>query len=172
MRLLGFRKTDRVSNWMLWRWMEIDGRKPGVKYLTRLYVVQTPWFGIKLHIFHAPDPDDACHDHPWSFLSVLLRGAYQERRQFLHEAAPGRFVLLRQTEEQRRGFLNLALRRAEAIHRITMVVPGSVTLIFNGPKRKSWGFMKQVGANIMQTPLFKYVPWREYLRVPASTPEV
>lgn len=153
--------------------MEIDGRKPGVKYLTRLYVLCTPWFGIMLHWFHAPDPDPHCHDHPWWFVSILLRGVYQERRQtLLGLRNSGRYALHAESESLRRGFLNTAFRRATDVHRITRVMPGTMTLIINGPKVKSWGFLKQTGTNMLGNAMFDYVPWREYLNVPDQTPEV
>ncbi len=61
MRLFSKRATDKVTPWMFFRWMDINGREEGVKYLTRLYLIQTPWFGVKLHWFWAPDPDAHCH---------------------------------------------------------------------------------------------------------------
>jgi hypothetical protein len=48
-------------------------------YLVRLRIVQTPWFGIYLHDIHEDDGDRDPHNHPWSFLSFVLRGYYTER---------------------------------------------------------------------------------------------
>jgi len=160
-RILKNRVTTKVRTWMFWWWMEIDGRKPGVKYLTRLYVLNTPLFGIKLHWFHAPDPDEHCHDHPWAFLSLILKGGYTERREWFL-----RGVLMRQTVKTR-GRGTLAFRRANAVHRIEHIQYGTMTLIVNGPVTRVWGFWsREHGMS------FKFVPWRTYLGVPEVTEEV
>lgn len=49
-------------------------------YLVRWRIIQTPWFGIFLHRMGTPDSRPTLHDHPWGFLSLVLRGGYVERR--------------------------------------------------------------------------------------------
>lgn len=51
---------------------------PGEDYLWRLRILQTPLFGIYLHKLCGPDPRDTLHDHPWSFVSFILKGGYVE----------------------------------------------------------------------------------------------
>jgi hypothetical protein len=50
-------------------------------YLTRYYVFlkERKWFpfNIFLHNFHKSDPDDL-HDHPWPFITIILKGGYWE----------------------------------------------------------------------------------------------
>lgn len=161
MKLLAHRITKESLPWMFWQWMEIDGRKPGVKYLTRLYVINTPLFGIKLHWFHAPDPDDHCHDHPWAFFSLILKGGYTERREHFYSS-----ILQRYSVEDR-GLGSVAFRPASAVHRIKHVKPGTMTIIINGPVTRVWGFWRR-----KLGPAFEFVPWRTYLNVPMDTPEV
>lgn len=36
------------------------------------------WFNIYLHALNAPSPHPTCHDHPWVFVTVLLKGGYWE----------------------------------------------------------------------------------------------
>lgn len=39
----------------------------GTAYMTRA------WFGhLRLHIFHRPDHDEDCHDHPWDFTTFPI----------------------------------------------------------------------------------------------------
>lgn len=39
----------------------------GTPYMTRV------WFwGLRLHIFHRPDLDEDCHDHPWDFTTFPI----------------------------------------------------------------------------------------------------
>lgn len=49
-----------------WGWNTIYGEH-GSPYMTRV------WFwGLRLHIFHRPDLDEDCHDHPWDFTTFPL----------------------------------------------------------------------------------------------------
>lgn len=175
-RILPNRKTASVQTWMLWRWMEINGRQEGVKYLTRLYLINTPWFGIKIHWFHAPDPDDHCHDHPWWFLSFLLKGSYQEKRQEF--VSVGRsYMKVQDTERQRKRF-SIAFRRSTDVHRITMCSRECVSLILNGPRQKSWAFWavnpdRCIPLGFWGTlDAYNPIPWREYLGLSEETPSV
>lgn len=52
-----------------WGWNTIYGRdgEHGSPYMTRV------WFwGLRLHIFHRPDLDEDCHDHPWDFTTFPI----------------------------------------------------------------------------------------------------
>lgn len=53
-------------------------------YLTRIRLIQTPWFGIYLHKIETPDPRPTLHDHPWPFWSFVLWGGYDEMRRDSH----------------------------------------------------------------------------------------
>jgi hypothetical protein len=100
--------------------------------LERWRLVQTPWFGVYVHFIFREDLDPVPHDHPWRFRSIILRGGYVEE---FHER-PGHTAP--EFREHRAGRSHaFPLHNA---HRITQVVPGTVTLIFVGPKVRSWGF--------------------------------
>lgn len=163
MRLLGARRTDRTLVWMLWRWLDIRPR--GRDYLTRLYLLQLPWFGIRLHWFDGPDPDPDCHDHPCGFISLVLRGGYTERRQNIYAG-----YLLDETLTERKRW-SICRRRASDIHTITSVQKGTLTLVLVGPNVRHWFFWVRWPEG---TPWASHrrVPWREYLGLPADTPEV
>lgn len=175
MRLFSHRTTEKVSTWMFFRWMDIRPRN-GDTYLTRLYLLNTPWFGIKLHWFHGPDPDQDCHDHPWDFLSLVLRGVYQEKRQRFEQRGLS-FYLVEESEAQRKAG-TIALRRSTDVHRITMVSANCLTLVINGPKRGSWFFWEPLPTIFGEdTPtkfrtVYKPVPWRTYLGYKEDTPSV
>lgn len=49
-------------------------------YLTRFWLVDTPLGGIALHRMTAPDARDVLHDHPFGFVSFVVRGGYIEDR--------------------------------------------------------------------------------------------
>lgn len=73
--------SGRSARWAFMEKFEVPYfDKPEINYLTRWRLVQTPWFGFYLHRFDAPDSRPTLHDHPWPFLSIMLRGGYVERR--------------------------------------------------------------------------------------------
>src|SRR4051812_18410184 len=61
-----------------WKHIE-DIDRPGDVYLSRLMLIRTPLFGLYLHIIRRPDWSKCQHDHPWSFITLILRGGYEER---------------------------------------------------------------------------------------------
>lgn len=138
---------QRSPRWAFMRRMTIPCLD-GTDYLVRLRVVQTPWFGIYLHDIHKDDSDRAPHNHPWAFLSIVLRGRYLERvypdplglPSFLRTRQHGRFSIHR-------------MGRSSA-HRITFATPGLKTLIVTGRRAASWGFFED-GV---------YSDWSEYER--------
>ncbi|MHC5537598.1 hypothetical protein ACYOEI_05130 [Singulisphaera rosea] len=101
-----------------------DGR--GDIFFRRWKLIPTPWVGIYLHQFFRSDNDRCLHDHPWAFVSVILRGGYWE------EMADGRHW---------RGPGSILVRRAEDAHRIELE-PGTRpwSLVFVGRKVRPWGF--------------------------------
>ena len=51
----------------------------GDPYMRRWWVIpRNKWFNIYLHNIMRSDDDRALHDHPWTNVSVLLRGSYLE----------------------------------------------------------------------------------------------
>lgn len=157
MRLLPSREIGDRS-FALWRWQDIPcGDGGGRTYMTKLYLARTPWFQVGLHWLRLPDPDRALHDHPRSFVSLILRGAYVEERPIQSDQL--------WTRDGDRWYQNVwatvrkrwsvAYRRAGDLHRIALVAPGTVTLCVWGPKRREWGFQTRHG----------WVHWRTYLGV-------
>src|ERR1700722_11961514 len=118
------RKYISGSKWALWRWTEVNS-----EYITRLHVIKTPWFAICVHWINKPDPEPHLHDHPVSFLSLILRGGYGELRQ-----------LYGQNVSTWHDWYNLISATPDDRHKICAVRPGTVTLCFMGPKVREWGF--------------------------------
>lgn len=108
-------------------------------YLTRLRIVQTPWFGVYLHRFDGPDPRPTLHDHPWRFLSIVLRGGYVERR-----LDPLDMTV---DEDHRVRFVNrMRLCDAHSIMRLTRVPTWTLMLV--GRRVRTWGYLEpQPGSN-------------------------
>lgn len=131
------RKYVSGTGWCVWRWTDVR-----TEYITRLHVFKTPWFAVCLHWLNTPDPDPHLHDHPVSFLSIFLRGWYEELRADGKECASYR-------RHRWFNFLHTYSR-----HRITEVRPYTVTLCFMGPKTQEWGFFTLQGK----------VHWKDYYK--------
>lgn len=126
------RKYKSGTIWCFWRWTEVDS-----EYIVRLHVVKTPSFAVCVHWIKKPDPEPFFHDHPVTFLSLILRGGYGEMRNGVRRFHRW-FNFLRATPEDR--------------HTITDVLPGTVTLCFMGPKTREWGFHRPNG----------WIVWKDY----------
>ena len=120
------RKYKSGTGWCVWRWTDVDS-----EYILRLHVVKTPWFAVCLHWIRKPDAEPWLHDHPVSFLSIILRGKYAELRQRLGEQSP-RFVT--------HTWFNWIRAEPHDRHRIVFTRKNTLTLCFMGPKTREWGF--------------------------------
>lgn len=109
------------------RWQFMAARTIGdgqTTYMKRLCILTTPWFSIKLHRIFRKDGQRDLHDHPWNFLSIILRGFYRE------DTVDG---------IKERRWLNF--KRAEDRHSIRYVSRSPVwTLVVTGRRRRRWGF--------------------------------
>lgn len=100
--------------------------------MKRLRLVQTPWFGVYVHLIYREDMDPVPHDHPWTFWRCVLRGGYLEH--YLTDPGRGRVAL----RAQRRW--RIGRFPTSHAHRIVLVKPGTVSLVVVGRKRRAWGF--------------------------------
>lgn len=129
-------------------------------YMRRWYVVATPWGQILLHHILLPDAARALHDHPFSFVSVILRGGYTEEREWLR---PNGEPMIRHWPSGRPHHTQHRMRtgrwhfmRAEGLHRIAELHGDCWTLVLTGPRRRVWGFVEPAG---------EWTDWRTYLGV-------
>lgn len=122
------RRYRTGTQWCVWRWSLAP-------FLTRLHLIKTPWFALCLHWIHKADSEPYEHDHPVSFLSLILRGGYLEKRS-------GAF--------QQRLWFNYI--RATDTHTILDVCPHTLTLCLMGPKVREWGYHTPKG----------WICWKDY----------
>jgi len=119
------------KRWRAFHTFEIRDPDTDELYLRRYILLRCPWFEIFVHRIHTPDTDRHLHDHPWSFVSFVLRGWYIETVPEPVSGLPLRFI--------QRTWFNY--KRATDRHRITLVSPNLWTLILTGPRRREWGFV-------------------------------
>lgn len=105
---------------------------PDATYLTRWRIIETPWLSLYLHRLGTPDSRPTLHDHPWPFLSLILRGGYDECRRY--GAAP---VSVR--------FFNA--KRSTDVHWISRLHRTPTwTLMLVGRRNRTWGYVDPDGA--------------------------
>lgn len=129
--------------WCAFRWS--DAQAP---YLYRLFLLKTPRFAVCLNWIMCPDAGDP-HDHTSAFLSVMLRGWYDERRKTAH----------RPWRHARRRWWNYVSASSADAHRILNVSRGGcLTLCIMGPKVREWGYHTSAG----------WVHYADYAPAPGS----
>jgi hypothetical protein len=121
MRLFPRRKYESGTRWSLWRWTDVRPCDDEI-YLTRLHLVQTPWFSVMLHWILRADPQPDQHDHPVAFLSIPIWGWYEEEVPCNGGCGPNLARVVRAW-----NFWNLKL--ATDCHRIVAVGPNTLTLV-------------------------------------------
>ncbi len=136
----------------LWRWFtRLLSGKPHFRvggddaYMLRWFLIpRNPWFNVYLHKFLRDDDDRALHDHPWWFISWMLKGGYFET---------GEDGITRT-----RFSPSVAFRKATHRHRVTLfrlngkAVP-CWTLVITGRKAREWGFWCPKG----------FVHWKKFV---------
>lgn len=118
----------------------ISGRSgDGDPYLTRWRIIDSPLFGIFVHKMHRPDASPILHDHPWSFVSFVLRGGYVEQRRNME-------LEYQSGEKWRRHIKHFNVKRLRDAHFIQHLDRTPTwTLVFVGRTKRVWGYWQQVG---------------------------
>ena len=105
---------------------------------------------VYLHKFHRGDWDDALHDHPWPFTSLILAGGYWEWTAGSDGALSRRWY----------GPGRVLRRPAAWRHRVELRDGRPCwTLVFRGRKAKSWSFFCTIAGRLTG----REVPWRSYI---------
>lgn len=101
------------------------------KYLTRWYLFRSAPLALFLHLFHRSDEDRALHDHPWSFITIILWRGYREfTPKGVHRKWPGM----------------ICYRPAEWRHRVELInEKPAITLVLRFRERRDWGFWEKTG---------------------------
>jgi hypothetical protein len=100
--------------------------KEGVLHFRRWRVLETKYFRFYVHQIFESDKDAHLHNHPWNFLSFVLKGGYFE------ELSKGHFKLVR-----RFGF---NWHKAADYHKITLYEKPTISLFFTFGEYRPWGY--------------------------------
>lgn len=143
-------------------------RDDGKPYLNRYRILSTPWFKVRLHHILLSDYD-CVHDHPWDFVSLILKGGYWEKQpydQWLKNGGDnGRINLVNAGKPNMPSIVrhwyrpgSLLARPAEFQHAIELAmkfnaegekvlyIPISAwSLVIMFKRRREWGFWTRFG---------------------------
>jgi hypothetical protein len=107
------------------KWAEFIG-PPDCPVMQRWGII-TPLFSVRLHHFLRPDDHRHPHDHPWWFITLVLKGGYTDR-----SIIDG----VEHEDKLSRG----SIRFRKALHRHWVDTDDSWTLILTGRMNRKWGF--------------------------------
>lgn len=127
-------------------------RADGRIFLDRWGVAHDRIGGVLLHRMSAPDPGIDLHDHPWSFVSIVLWGGYVEHRALVREAPALATIAEAWPDTCTRGVENvrragsLQMTRLDEAHTVSRLLRRhSWSLVLRGPRRRGWGFYLPTG---------------------------
>lgn len=128
--------SNRSPNWAFFEKFVVPHYDDPVDYLVRWRIVQTPLFGIYLHKLGTSDPRDTLHNHPWPFISIVLRGSYTEQINCKPDKCYSRTNKVR--------FVNV--KRLRDWHWIeSLERTPTWTLMFVGRRQRVWQYMDRDG---------------------------
>lgn len=104
--------------------------------LVRYTIFRCKAWGVFVHKLCRSDHDRALHDHPWSFISLVLKRGYDE----VIEGEHGNHRVLTHSAG------SILLRPAQWKHRVVLTnFQPAWTLVFVGPRTRKWGFFTPDG---------------------------
>ena len=129
-------KATQFSSWAFMQKFYIGGREN--PYIIRWTLVRTPLGSLMVHKMCRSDYERALHDHPWNFVSVVLKGFYWEA------VGPGARVMRKRWSVAYRPAtwkhrVVLPLARGEFINNPPKHEP-CWTLVLCSRRLRSWGF--------------------------------
>jgi hypothetical protein len=102
--------------------------KEGELHFQRWRLLQTPLGSVYIHRIFKADEDLHCHDHPWSFVGIILNGGYVARKL----CADGSSKYESST---------VSINKSTAFHQITrMLKVPTTTFVITGPRNREWGY--------------------------------
>lgn len=130
---MSFKSHSKESKLFQIRWREALGRAE-CPYMYRWVLI---FFGYSIRIHHWIRSDDKrfLHDHPWNFLTIVLKGSYTDVSESLD--------LFCEPQEHMRETLTpgmIKYRRAEHKHYVDVPKSGCWTLLFTSRPKRKWGF--------------------------------
>jgi hypothetical protein len=128
----------------------------GCNFVRRWSIVAPSGRGLRIHHFLPSTVEFTAHDHPWAFVTLVLRGGYVD-------------ITSRNGQELARDKVRapgIRYRDRHHEHRTITGPEGAWTVVINGPTLRTWGFWSAAG---------QWLPWRAYhalgMRAACESPE-
>lgn len=142
----------------LGRYRLIPDRRTGEDYMHRYYLFlkDRSWFPFNLTLHKIVKSDDPIfHDHPWAFMTIVLKGGYWEHTPVFDKN--GKIIAEFTTWK---GPGSIIKRKANEFHWLELDenVGPATTLFFMGPQERKWGFL----INKTRTKT-QWIEWDHYL---------
>ena len=124
----------------LGRYRLIFDRRTGADYMHRYYLFlkDRRWFPFNVTLHRIVRSDDPVfHDHPWSYITIILKGGYWEHTPIVEfDQIVGETVTWR-------GPGSVIMRNSEELHWLELdsSLGPATTLFFMGPQIREWGFV-------------------------------
>lgn len=111
------------------------------------WVLQRLGVAVRVHEIMRSDNDRAFHDHPWSYLTVILGGGYWEIRPMPFKTWDGTIVEVEQWTWHGPG--SVLFRRASHFHRLVLPEGAKTTTLFITFRwQQVWGFRSANGGKV------------------------
>jgi hypothetical protein len=103
--------------------------KKGELHFQRYRLLATPFLNIYVHRLCKSDREKHMHDHPWSFITLILWRGYMEYMESYPEGIS-------------RKWLHIVYHKAEEVHKFKLLdeTKSTWTLVITGPRRREWGY--------------------------------
>lgn len=111
--------------------------KEGEVHFRRYRLLETPWKNIYIHNIRQSDKDHDFHDHPWSFESLILFGAYLEFSRLFPD-----FMFLYNKKYYPGDIIK---HHAQDVHQIVLLTPSVWTLVVTSGRKREWGYRTKSG---------------------------
>lgn len=122
-------------------------------YMRRWWLIPYNRFGIscRIHEILQSDDDRAFHDHPWWYITIVLRGGYWEvRPKYDHSG------IYQGPERKWVGPGSIRFRRAKSWHRLELENGAAAyTLFICGRKSQEWGGLPNPATKLHRRECFK-----------------
>lgn len=96
---------------------------------------------LRVHHWVGPDDDRAFHDHPWWFLTLVIKGGYTD----MSPSSPAEYQGGHISHWDHLHVGSIRFRRALHQHTVVPDLGGCWTILVTGPRTRTWGFWLSKG---------------------------
>jgi len=111
-----------------------SGGLPECPYFKRWAIIFNKW-SVRLHRWYGDDDSRAPHNHPYWFITFVIRGGYDD---VSYEVDENKICTVKDMDKLRA--FSWRYRPADHLHQVLNVRPNTWTILITGPAVARWGF--------------------------------